>query len=111
MKLTRRALLREVRVHETRSRLDSDTISGLRRQFADACARVNALQTEVDILRSEPRAAGPALADNVRLAHRAEQAERLQQVAEEERDAIMGRLLALAARHPHLIAPDEVESP
>lgn len=110
MKLSRRALLREVKVHETRSRLDSDMIAGLRRQFADACTRVNALQLEVDILRAEPRAAGPALADNVRLAHRAEQAERLQLLAEEERDSIMGRLLALAARHPHLLTADEAES-
>lgn len=108
MKLSRRALRREVKVLEARARLDEETIAAQRRAFEKALSRISRLQADNDALRAEPRSAAPALADNVRLAHRAEQAERLQQLAEQERDSVMGRLLALTARHPHLLAPDEV---
>lgn len=72
--------------------------------------RIAQLEAELAAARAEPRAVGPALADNIRLAHRAEQAEALQQKAEEERDHLMARLLGITARHPHLLAPDEVGS-
>lgn len=111
MKLTRHALRREVKVLETRARLDSQTIASLRDQLADACARINSLQMEVDALRAEPRAAAPALADNVRLAHQLERAEHLQHLAEQERDSVMARLMTITARHPHLLAADELETP
>ncbi len=110
MILTRRALRREVRIHETRARLDSDTIGGLREGFAEALARITSLQAELDAARAEPRTAGPALADNIRLAHQLEQAELQRHQAEGERDHLMGQLLKIAARHPHLLAPDEVGS-
>ncbi len=110
MKLTNRALRREFKVLEVRSRLDGETIAAQRRHLGRALARVGELQAQVDALSAEPRAAAPALADNVRLAHQLERAEHLQQLAEAERDSLMGRLVVLAARHPHLFAPDELVS-
>lgn len=106
LRLTRR---RQVRILETRLRLANDELAGMREQFAKALNRISDQQAELDAMRAEPRAAGPALADNIRLAHRAEQAEALQRTAEDERDHLMGRLLRLTSRHPHLLAPDEVE--
>lgn len=109
MRLSRKALLREVKVLEARARLNSHTIEGLRHQFAGACTRIQRLQADNDALRAEPRAAAPALAENIRLAHQLEQAELRGHEAETQRDQLMSRLLTITARHPHLLAPDEID--
>ncbi len=68
------------------------------------------LEMQLAAAKAEPAVAAPALADNVRLAHRAERAEHLQHQAEMERDALMSKLVVIAARHPHVFAGDELTS-
>lgn len=68
------------------------------------------LEERLAAAHAQPAVAAHALADNVRLAHRAERAELLQHRAEGERDALMSRLVVIAARHPQVFAGDELTS-
>lgn len=87
-----------------------ETIASQRDAYAVALGRLGDLQAQVDAFRAEPRAAVPALADNIRLAHQTEQAEHLLAIERAGHAVTLAKLQRFATRHPHLFAPDEVTS-
>ncbi len=105
MRLTRAQLRNELLVRDLQHTNDQAQLGAERDAHALTRAQVADLQQQVDALRAEPRAAAPALADNIRLAHRLEVAEARIAELEAIHRLDQARAEALMDRHPHLFPP------